>query len=387
VFAIAGTQAGKTSFGPLWLWREYQRCGPGDYLAVTATYSLLRLKMLPEFLRLWQGALGLGSWRASEKTFALNDGESRIIFGSATNPESLESATAQAAWIDECGQDQFRVESWEAVQRRVSLAQGRVLGTTTPYNLGWIKQQVFDRFEAGDPDYDVIQFPSVANPAFPPAEDERARATLANWKYQMFYRGQLTRPGGLIYDAYSDEPRELGGHRVHPFDLPASWPRYVGLDFGGVNTAKVYVAHDPEADVYYVYAADLAGGLTSAEHAREVLERTRGVNRVAVWGGSKSEEQQRRDFRLEDLVVQGPPVVDVEAGIDRVYGLFKTHRLYVFDDCAGLRDELGTYRRRIDPATGEATQTIVDKETFHRLDALRYVASGILQPRNPWRLV
>src|SRR5919201_1681287 len=50
---LAGTQSGKTSFGPLWLQREISRCGAGDYLAVTITFPLLKLKMLPEFLRLF----------------------------------------------------------------------------------------------------------------------------------------------------------------------------------------------------------------------------------------------------------------------------------------------------------------------------------------------
>jgi hypothetical protein len=60
VFILAGTQGGKTSFGPLWLYREIQTRGPGDYLAVTSTYPLLRLKMLPEFLRLFRDTLRLG---------------------------------------------------------------------------------------------------------------------------------------------------------------------------------------------------------------------------------------------------------------------------------------------------------------------------------------
>ena len=37
VFIIAGTQSGKTTFGPWWLKREIDKRGPGDYLAVTAT--------------------------------------------------------------------------------------------------------------------------------------------------------------------------------------------------------------------------------------------------------------------------------------------------------------------------------------------------------------
>ena len=41
VAMIAGFQSGKTSFGPHWLHREILNQGPGDYLAVTATFPLL----------------------------------------------------------------------------------------------------------------------------------------------------------------------------------------------------------------------------------------------------------------------------------------------------------------------------------------------------------
>lgn len=47
VAVTAGTQSGKTCFAPHWLYREIRRCGPGDYLFVTPTFTLLELKALP----------------------------------------------------------------------------------------------------------------------------------------------------------------------------------------------------------------------------------------------------------------------------------------------------------------------------------------------------
>ena len=47
IVILAGTQGGKTSFGPHWLYREIQQRGPGDYMVVTPTYKLLNLKELP----------------------------------------------------------------------------------------------------------------------------------------------------------------------------------------------------------------------------------------------------------------------------------------------------------------------------------------------------
>jgi hypothetical protein len=225
---IAGTQSGKTSFGPHWLYREIQLRGPGDYIIATPTFPLLSKKLLPEFKKLFQRWLKLGEYHVQERkfvfskdgwlrTFGTHDADGNaytdayiedhptvVWFGYAADPDSLESATAKGAWLDEAGQKKFKRESWEAILRRLSLAQGRVLVTTTPYDLGWMKQEFHDRAKAGDPDYDFINFDSTENPAFPREEFERARRTLPGWKFDLFYRGLYTRPAGMIYDCFGD---------------------------------------------------------------------------------------------------------------------------------------------------------------------------------------
>ena len=389
IFMLAGTQGGKTSFGPLWLYREIQRRGAGDYLAVTSTFPLLKLKMLPEFLRVFRDTLGLGEWHGSDRVFLFSEAgarktygspePARVIFGSATKPESLESATAKAAWLDEVGQDAFRLSSWEAILRRLSLNQGSVLAGTTLYNLGWLKQVIYDAWAAGDPDIDIIQFDSIINPAFPEAEYRRAERTLPAWKLKMFYRGQYAKPAGMIYSDFIDAYRDEGGHKVRPFDIPPAWPRFVGADFGAVNTATIWLARDPAADVYYLYHETHEGGLTTVQHARKVTETAQGVNVVSYHGGSKSETQQRLDWEAAGVPMQEPVVSDVEAGIDRVIGLFKTMRLYVVDTCRGVLDEIGTYARELDDLN-QPTEKIKNKDTYHRLDALRYVVQAIDAP-------
>ncbi len=379
IWMLAGTQGGKTSFGPLWLHREIQRHGPGDYLAVTSTYPLLKLKMLPEFLRLFQYTLKLGYWRAGDKVFRFHDGQTRVIFGSATNSESLESATAKGAWLDEVGQDQFRLESWEAILRRLSLHQGRVLGGTTIYNLGWLKQQVYDPWRKGDRDHDIIQFRSTLNPAFPRSEYLRAKRTLPLWKFRMFYQGLYDRPAGLIYSDFKDAYREEGGSKVRPFNIPPHWPRFVGIDFGAIHTVTIWLAQDPISQVYYLYRETMEGNKTSGQHAATLIENAMGVNLCTVHGGAMSEIQQRLDWGQAGVLVLPPPFDDVEAGIDRTIALFKGRRLYVFDTCEGTLDELGTYSREVDEF-GNPTDKIKDKEKFHRLDGLRYVVVGAIAP-------
>jgi len=389
-FILAGTQGGKTSYGPIWLWREIQRRGSGDYLAVTSSYDLFKLKMLPALRELFEGLLGTGRYWSGDRVIELADPETgkflasraddpmwgRIILRSAASGGGLESTTAKGAWADECGQDSFPLEAYEAILRRLSLSGGRLLGTTTLYNLGWVKSEIYDRWQAGDPNYQVVQFPSYLNPLFPREEYERAKATMPAWRFAMFYDGALARPAGLIYESYDPDL-----HDKDDFAIPPSWPRYVGVDFGAVNTALVWLAALPhKPGVFVLYRESLTGGKSTAEHARIARQWMEQENVVRFWGGAPSEDQQRMDWTHEGVRIQRPPIVDVEAGIDRVGGLFKTHSLYIFKSCKGLRDELARYKRKTDPQ-GQVTPEIADKATFHRLDALRYVAVGLVPGR------
>src|SRR5690606_1835491 len=71
VAIISGSQGGKTSFGPWWLAREVETCGPGDYLAVTATFDLFKLKMLPSIREVFEDILGIARYWAGDQVLEL----------------------------------------------------------------------------------------------------------------------------------------------------------------------------------------------------------------------------------------------------------------------------------------------------------------------------
>jgi hypothetical protein len=255
---VAGTQSGKTSFAPLWLWNEIRQKGPGDYGFITPSFTLMELKALPEFRKLFEDTLALGTYTASpvrrftfspsglRRIFGYDTRPTTIFFGYAENPDSLESATYKAAVLDEAGQKSFKRESWEAIQRRLAIHLGRCLITTTPYsNFGWLIDEIINKAKAGDPSVDLITFSSLMNPMFPRSEFQRAMATLPWWKFSMFYLGQIERPAGMIYDIFGES------HRVPRSEIPEDWKRYIGLDFGGVNTAAVFIAEDPKTRKLY----------------------------------------------------------------------------------------------------------------------------------------
>lgn len=387
ILILAGLQSGKTSMAPLWLWREMKLRGPGDYLVGSPTFPLLEIKCLPEFKRFLVNHMRAGEYKASPlREFTLSrrgetmlwgkpqETPTRVLFGHAQDPESLESGTYKAAVLDEAGQKKFPRDSWVSVQGRLSIYQGRVLFPTTPYTLGWLKSELYDPWVAAGGDHpliDVINFESVMNPAFPRAEFERMRQTLPPWQFNMRYRGLFERPAGQIYESFTQ------ANIVPWFVVPDTWPRFIGLDFGGVNTAAISIAQELSSSGeatgrYIAYREYHAGGRTAGQHATELLS---GEPRTPIAvGGARSEGQWRHEFAAGGLGINRPPIADVEIGINRVYGAFADKTLLVMDSLHGLIDEIGRYTRELD-ANGEPTEKIEDKETFHRLDALRYIAS------------
>lgn len=385
ICVLAGTQGGKTSFGPPWLYREMQTAGPGDYLVVTPSFVLLDKKALPEFRRLFEDYLAIGRYVGSpSRRFEVSDAgqkhlwgdsgaayKATVWFGFASDPDSLESATARGAWLDEAGQPSFKAESYEAIMRRLAIHVGRILITTTPYCWGWLKERFVDR---PAPDVDLIHFESIMNPAFPREEWERARRDLPPWRFDMFNRARFTRPAGLIYASFDYER-----HTRPPRPIAADLPRYMGLDFGGVNTAAVFIAQEPDGTLV-LYREYHAGDATAAGHVAALMEGEPGE--AEAFGGAPGEQQWRDEFTAAGLRVRRPIVGDVEVGINRVYRLFAEGRLIVQDNCTGVLDELATYSRVTDDE-GRPLEAIADKSHFHRLDALRYVASYLIDEGEP----
>ena len=147
---ISGSQGGKTSLAPWFLDREIRRHGSGDYLAVTSSFDLFRLKFLPSLLLVFEEILKIGRYWAGDKVLEIADPDTgkflatkstdamwaRIVLRSAQSLGGLESATAIGAVLDEVGQDEFTVEAYRAIRRRLVLNKGRLLLTSTLYNLG-----------------------------------------------------------------------------------------------------------------------------------------------------------------------------------------------------------------------------------------------------------
>lgn len=399
----AGTQGGKTSFGPWWLQREiYSMRGLGDYIAVTSSFDLFKLKMLPAMLTVFEGILGVGRYWGGDRVIELRDPKTgdfwakratdqmwgRIILRSADALGGLESATAKGAWLDECGQDRFTFNAYKAIRRRVALHRGRILMTSTLYGLGWLTYQIIDpaiadgktRIEqigeseieltdCPERDVRVVQFDSILNPAFPMQEYEEARQLLPDEEFQMFYRGRKAIRRFLIYDTF-----DLVTMTCEPFPIPPTWRRFAGMDFGGAHTSAVFYAEEPGTGRLYAYREYLAGDKDISEHVKDLLQGEIGI--PLVYGGARSEDQWRREFGANGLPIHPPETDDVDLGINRVYAQHTLGNIIYFKNLSGIIEEKGRYRRKRDKE-GKTTDDIENKNAFHRLDAERYLIATI----------
>ena len=360
--AIAGTGGGKTVVGMVWLLVQMTR-NPGQlWVVAEPTDDMVERVLLtsaPGRMSLveFMGLFDLGQVYLRSKGI-LRHRLGTIFFVSAGNPDALQGAHVAGIWLDEAGL--MKMQAWLVALQRVGYAGGRLLITTTPYNKGWLKTQVFDEWREGNRDFVVAQFPSTANPRYPGEAIERARRTMSATRFAMLYLGEFGRPEGMIYDCF-DQSRDV----VEPFEIPREWRRLGGLDFGYNNpTAAVFLARDPDG-VYYWYDEHYQREQTLGVHAAQLAARG-GLE--LTWYGDPAAAQQMAELRRARLSVV-PGDNDVNAGIDTVYSLFASGRLKVFRTCRfGINELEGYVWDRRDGMTVDRPV----KEDDHLMDALRY---------------
>lgn len=378
IAVIAGTGGGKTAYAPVWVLTERGKLAQDRNLQktsgiVVAPYKILRRTTMPTFLNLFQNKLKLGDWESRQDGIWRFHEGGYVYFCSADTPESIEGAHVHWAMLDEAGQRQFPEESFRAVERRVRMHEGRILITTTPYVLGWLKELAdASLLPEKDPrarkDVEVITFSSIENPRFPKEEFERARATLPPWMFRMFYEGIWDRPAGLVYSMVQDE------HWITWEDMPDDWkhwPGYAGMDFGYNNPqANVYATISPHDGRMYVFDEYYEPERTNAENARKSPHR----EKVHMAWGDPAAPEAIAEFVNQGWRLTAAPRVDVLDGLKDVFERILSGQLLF------VRGRLGETVKELDSYMWDADKADqVLKMHDHTMDALRYLCVGLSQ--------
>jgi phage terminase large subunit len=271
----------------------------------------------------------------------------------------MEGITANWGWLDEGGQ--CSLLTWTVMRSRVSMTGGQILITTTPYNLGWLYQDFFQRI-GQDKQLSLFTWRSIDNPGFSKEYYEAERLRLRPEEFARRYMGKFEKMAGLVYDI---TPENI----VEPLDINIKTEtRIIGMDWGFRNPAALIVLYLRDNCWYVV------------DEWKEVEKTNPEIIQVAK---IKMQDHQllyaypdpAEPDRIEECKRDGIPVMevskDIKGGVSYVQELFRTKRLFICSNCVHTLDEIAMYHYP-EEQEGKTPKDEPFKLNDHLMDALRY---------------
>lgn len=327
-------------------------------------------------------------------------GRSTIYFRGLEDADKLRSMNLCLAYIDEAAQ---------VSEAAFMLLQGRLRGkhwrkliiTQNPGGHDWcwrwwIKQDHISDQSIKDL-FLNIRAPSTENTHLPEGYVETMKATWSAERIKREIEGSDDTFEGQIYNEFD---RSI--HVIKPFRIPDDWTIRVGADDGYRNEAAwVYGAIDPDGDCYiwdefyekeWLIEEICKNGKNGKPSAFSKL-RGRPVEQMRMDPAAKQVKNgiSNWDTYLRYLP-SGFPMLEaqksVQTGIERVKSYLKPDkrgkpRLYIFDTCHNLLDEIAQYRwaERTVSQQGRVNEKEEPvKNHDHAVDALRYLIMTMPEP-------
>ena len=205
---------------------------PGcDGMVIAPTYPLLHRVTLRTVLKLLPPEL-IVEHKKIERYIELLNG-SRIYYGSADRPDTLEGSNLAWAWGDEARY--WRREAWEVLLARVrapGAPHQSIILTSTP-SRGWLQQQ----FESSDADVEQFVVPTASNHYLPPEYLETLKASYSEALFKQYVGGEWGSLENAVFPEFSRDTH------VTAFDIMAGTPVDVMFDPGYRRPAVVFSQH------------------------------------------------------------------------------------------------------------------------------------------------
>jgi hypothetical protein len=190
---------------------------------------------------------------------------------------------------------------------------------------------------------------------------------------------------------------QLGAGAIYPvpeseitvprFEIPDFWPRIYGLDVGFKKTAAIWLAQDPNTNVWYAYGEYYRGEVEPSVHASAIRARGEwipGVIDTAARGRSQIDGQNLMTMYKDLGLKINDAEKAVEAGLYTVWDLLSNGQIKIFADLNNFFAEYRMYRR---DESGKVVKT-----NDHLMDAFRYaimrrelakIESQVVKKRQP----
>jgi phage terminase large subunit len=364
--AIAGVQSGKTFLGAYWTNKQINEMPLGGIgMIVAPTYKILDQSTLVKFFGEFPQYRQF--YKEQKRTIIL--GDKTIFIRSAEEPYSLEGITADWVWGDEAGK--FSLLVWTILRSRTAIKQGKILFTTTPYNMGWLYRDFFiPARDKKDPDLSVITWASIDSPYFSKEFFNKEKGRLRAEEFNRRYLGEFTRMEGLVYQLHQ-------WHVVKPFEGLRSDITLGGIDWGWTNPAALIVIKYFDGK-WYVVDEWYKTGKTTKEIAESAisLQNKWGVNRWYADSANPEKIVEAGTGTGLYIIPYDKGKNALQAGISYIQQEINEGRFFIFDTCKNTLNEFETYHY---PEMDSAQQPKMDTpvpEDNHLMDCARYAIHG-----------
>lgn len=299
-----------------------------------------------------------------------------FYFVGLDEPDKLRSLNLSGFGIDEASQ--VSEESFLLLQGRLrnpkGLRKGLMVGNPAGHN--WIysyfvKKDVFNDERIKD-QFKILIAPSTENTHLPDGYVQSLLATYSKERVEREIMGSFDAFEGQVYPEFR---RDV--HVVEPFQIPKNWNRYIGVDHGFRNpSAWVWGAVDGDGNMYIYrefYEKEWLIEEIVKGHKKYnkpgVLQLMKGekIEGAYIDPSTRATRNERNGEKVSDFTIYKEnlpddfPLMtannDVTPGIDRVKSYLKVNplnnkpKLFIFNNCTNLIDELVKYRyQELSPA-------------------------------------
>jgi len=198
---------------------------------------------------------------------------------------------------------------------------------------------------------------------------KQLRATLKPYELEAREKGIPSIGSGLVYQVQESE------FLIEPIEIKQQWACVFGMDVGFfAPTAVVFLAHDRDNDMLYVYKEYSVSEKTAAQHAYSLklmgCDWMIGICDPAVNQGSQRDgERLMDDYKKAGLNLRSGKYAK-ELAVDYVLERIRTGRFKVFNTCSKFMAEWRGYSRNEEGKIMKGRDHLMNALEFVMLDGL-----------------
>ena len=360
---VAGLGSGKTWAGCI---KALIKAGAGeDGVIVAPTYTMLRDVTQRTFFEILHSHNQEYEFNKTEGV--LHYKGATIFFRSGDKPDRLRGININWAYLDEAAL--MREEVWKIIIGRLRVGEKpQAWITTTPAGFNW----VYDYWVSRESDsYEIIHSSSHENIHLPEEYLGDLVDTYTGEYAKQEIEGDFVAFEGLVYLECS---RNV--HVIDNFDIPESWKRVRGIDYGYTNPFVCLWGALDEDDRLYIYDEHYRKKTLIKDHADAIASR----GGTYLWTVADHDAQANAEMQQHGIITRNAQK-EVIAGIQKVKARLKVQpdgkpRLFFLANCPQTIKEAGMYRWA-ESKIGRNVNEEPVKEHDHAMDTLRYMVMEI----------